>query len=158
MINFGARSKVINEKEFKVEPFNVRTAFRMQAKLARIFGPALACLMPEKGLDSNVDFSKLLAGLFEELTEDAFDKLISELLSRAFLIQDGQMLELRKDEVLNLAFLGSTMDLYKVIWFVLEVNYPDFLSQVGDFGSLLKTDSKSKVNDTGKKSVRRSAN
>ena len=156
---FNPKSKEIDGKTFVVTPFNALEAMKLQVKLAKIFGPALGGLISEKGLDSDVDISKGIMTLFMGID----DNVVLDIIRTAFKKTECEMYVDDKRILYTLSnpnsadfdtvFRGTLMTLYKVIWFVVEVNYPDFLELTAGIGDKAKA----VFSEPQKKSVKRSA-
>lgn len=122
--------KVIDGSVYTATQFPARYALRLKAKLIKIFGsPLTQILFPEgKPLENILDYElkkddivKAIPLLFENLDEKTFDSLIIEILSGVR--KEG--VELTAN-VIDLEFSGELHTLYKVIWFVIELNYGSF--------------------------------
>lgn len=131
------KEKTINGAKYTVTQMTARKALRMKAKLLRLFGPAIAQIFlpgedkPMEGMAfSKEEAVKALANLALELDENNFERLCMEL-----------MVGVRKDNVelseavIDLEFAGDLSTLFKVLWFVLEVNFASFFGE-GGIGSL----------------------
>ena len=141
---FEAQDKVIGENEYKVAPFSAIEALKLKATLLKYLSPAigkaLAGISAVKGKDlmnTAIDggaISEALSSLFESLDEDTLMGLLKRLLRNVTAIigtgGNGQKQAVYfvdgKEESFNIAFQGHILDVYKVVYFVLEVNYPDF--------------------------------
>jgi len=154
------REKEIDGIRFSVAPFKVIEAAKLHPYLIRLFGPFLAKtvgslfkdgLSFEKGksiLDEKVsldggDLSQAITDLVSQLTENEYESLLRRMLRNvtAHVVKDGQVLQLSFGDLtfetsMNIVFTGKVFTIYSVLIFVLEVNYPDFLSKMGQgFGS-----------------------
>jgi len=154
------REKEIDGIRFSVAPFKVVEAARLHPYLIRLFGPFLAKTVGslfkdgvslEKGksvLDEKVslnggDLSQAITDLVSQLTETEYEALLRRMLKNvtAHVEKDGKVFQLSFtdqtfDASMNVVFTGKVFTIYSVIIFVLEVNYPDFLSKMGQgFGS-----------------------
>jgi hypothetical protein len=157
---FEAESKTVNEIPFKVVPFPAAKALRLQHKLVKIIGPAFGRLIGSlssgdtdqvgKVSLGNIkidgfEVSQALESLFSQLSEDEFMSLIKELFSgvscevtrdgKSVLIDFQENFEAR----LDIVFQRKLFTIYPVIFFVLEVNFPDFFGQLEGIGNRLQT-------------------
>jgi len=159
------QTKEIDGTTFYVLPFNSFKAILLQKRIAEIVGPSVITLISgvKEGLgDMDISVvSGVLEATLSKLSEDKFSKFLVDLLEKVsidiggaelFLIKDGRVL----DTIFDSAFQLETMKLYKVIWFVLEANYPDFLSKIKGFGDVLqKTDGIGKPTGDNKRSYKK---
>ena len=132
----------IDGLKITVTQFPARTGFKMQAKLAKIFGPALGELVSGvkgktgKGLtEAEIDLSKFSGAvrtLFEKIDEESALVLIFELLQ--FTRINGEEVT---EEIFDDTFPGKYATLYKILYFVVEVNYGSFFGQ-GGIGKALR--------------------
>jgi len=134
-----------------VTQFPARFGFKMQVKLARIFGPVFGEIVsgvsdkPNKKSDSSsedvsimdkdIDLKKLgsaIEKLFNILDESKSESLVFELLN---------LTRIDKKEInqssFDMIFAGKYLTLYKILGFVLEVNYKSFFGE-GDIGQKIK--------------------
>jgi len=153
--------KVIDGIRFTVTPFRTVEAVRLQAYLVKLLGPFLPRLVgglfksgiPLNGkvLDSVINFdgkelSEALENLANQLSEDELESLIRRLFKNvtAHVIKDGNHLQLSFgdqtfDTSMDVVFAGKVLSIYPVMLFVLEANYPDFLSKTAQgFGLKIK--------------------
>lgn len=127
------QEKEINGNRYSVTQMTARRALRMKAKLLKQFGTALAeiFLPSEDKPIEGAGFSKkeavsALQALSCELDERAFELLVMELLSGVR--KDGVELT---EAIVDMEFAGDLATLFKVIWFVLEVNFSSFFGESG---------------------------
>lgn len=127
------KSITIGETSYIIQPWPAMKAWRMQTTLGRTFktclsklGAAIQDSQSGKGLDSDVDLEKLgeaFAELFESLNETEAERIILLLLSGVHV--NGQTIT---KELFDVHFIGKIVDVYKLIYHVLEVNYSSFLA------------------------------
>lgn len=152
------KEKEINGVTFTVAPFKAVEALKLKAFLVKKFGPALGQALgalsnglPEGGSigDLKLDgatMSQAIEKLMEQLGETEFIDLIKRMFRNvtANLAKDGKPLqftfsELQFDTAMDMVFTGQLLTVYRVMLFVLEVNYPDFLGLLAqDIGSRIK--------------------
>ncbi|MDR2952563.1 MAG: hypothetical protein LBU82_04890 [Treponema sp.] len=141
------REKEINGVLFSVAPFQVVEALKLQPFLLKKIGPSVGQLLdllkdglPESGNfgDIKIDgqaLSLAIEKLTDQLGEDEFLNLIKRLFRNvtARVIKDGQehtlsFVENQFNFSMETVFTGKVFSVYPVMFFVLEVNYPDFLA------------------------------
>lgn len=143
---FVSQKKTIDGTEFEVAPFSAIEALKLQSTLLRIFGPAFGAAIgaidkKDKNSQTNIDGNALgsaLQMLFDGLDETQMIILIERLLKKTsctFSVNGGAPVVFdfaeSFNERLDIVFQGRLMTVYKVIGFVLEVNYPDFFGKIG---------------------------
>ena len=131
----------INGHRWVVRPFPARKALGLKMRLAKAVGPAIAELLPALGTmqagsaDADalgIDLAMLpraVNALAANLGEDAFVDTIVELMSMAS--RDDTEIT---PEYFDTTFAGNYGEMYRAIWFVLKVNYSDFIGMVGNSG------------------------
>lgn len=131
------REKIIEGAKYTVTQMTARRAIKMKAKLIRLFGAALAeIFLPsnetpiEGAAFSKVDAVNAIQKLALQLDENTLESLIVTLLQGVR--KEGVELT---ESTLDLEFAGKLDVLYKVLWFVLEVNFESFFGE-GGIGSL----------------------
>jgi hypothetical protein len=139
-----AKTKEINGHNYEVSPFPARHAFKLKAELLRKLGPGLAAMVGAAKGDSlanpELDGAALATGveaLFSNLgTSDEIMALVEDIVRMTR--RDGKEIT---GASIDLDFQGQLSDLYKVVWFVLEVNYGDFFegASFGGLGELMKS-------------------
>ena len=127
------RESIINGDKYSVTQMTARRALRMKAKLIRVFGASLAQIFlpgSKKSMDgmsfSKEEAVKALQTLSAELDEDTFEQIIMQLLIGVR--KEGVELN---EAVIDLEFAGDLATLFKVVWFVLEVNFASFFEGIG---------------------------
>ena len=130
----SVKEKEIDGEKYAVTQMTARQALKMQAKLIKLLGPCVSeavavAFSKEKKEDG---LSKVIIALANQLDEKTFDGIVFELIQG---VRKNGM-ELREGEI-NLEFAGALNTLFKVIGFVLEANYSDFLAEGGIIRMLL---------------------
>jgi hypothetical protein len=126
-----SKSKTIDGVNFTVTQFPARRAFAVQARLIKTLGPALGAAVG-KGVGGEVDLSAALQKLADNIEADTLVALAQELLASTR--ADGK--ELAGDAAFDMAFTGKLLTLYKVLAFLVEVNFADFFG-AGGIGGLV---------------------
>jgi hypothetical protein len=131
-----SKEKEIDEMKITVSQFPARAGFKMQARLVKLFAPFVGEIIggiktkkEQKLMESDVDLSKIpnaVKELFEHLDEDSAMQLVFDLLQLTKV--NGQDVN---EETFDLMFPGKYLTLYKIIGFVLEVNYGSFFGKSG---------------------------
>ena len=124
-----------------VRQFPARPANRYKVRLAKMVGPALSELLPAlgtlkgKGKDKGkgdeclgIDLElipKVVSSIAQHVDEDVFVDTLVELMS--FATRDDTEIT---PEYFDIIFAGNDSELYQAIWFILKVNYADFIEMV----------------------------
>lgn len=155
------RKKTIDGIEFSVQQFGGLYALQLKAELIRKFGPGIAHLFgtllaktDKKNfslMDMDVNGEEIgaaIAGLMNEIREDELNKLLGKLLrntAATFTSDNGEVNAVfpaddpkKFEAMFDLVFTGRLMTLYPLIFFILEVNYPDFFTKAGGIFSRLE--------------------
>ena len=159
----------INGVTFQVAPFMAIEGLRLQAyltsKILPIIGDAVKGMeigSTDSIMDTKID-GKLIAGavdrLVSELSEEQFVNLVKRLLSNTIATWKDDNGTPRTaafnsnfDAVFNEVFQGKLLDIFPVIKFVLEVNYPDFFHKLSPLiGKLTETTG---MSESGKRELR----
>lgn len=143
--------KTIGSNEYSVTPLPTTQAIRLKSRLLKLVGPTISQAMSavdikegESILDANVDGSALgsaVESLFTRLDEDTVLNLVKELIRPVQVVTadaagEKVVLDFNKDTYFDTFFSGRLDEMYKVVFFVLEVNYKSFFGGEG-IGSLL---------------------
>lgn len=130
-----AQEKTINESIYTVTPFPARLGLKLKMRLIKLLGPSIAKAVTaldlnEGGsvLESELDgdlIGQAIASLTENLGDDTVDLMLDLLKSTR---KNGVELN---EQVFNLEFAGDYVTLYKVLYFVVEVNYGVFFGKGG---------------------------
>lgn len=149
-INIKTEEKEIDGNKYKVSAFAGRESFKIKIKLVKLLAPAMAVLVDSLGKkDSiadvdimNIDFEKVgdaVLKLTEHMSEDDFVNFVLRMLSKS-----------RKNGVeitaslFDLEFAGNLTTVYKLLFFVIQVNYPDFFQLGASITNLNTGDSQQK--------------
>lgn len=135
-MGLATREIEINGRRFKVTQLPGMKSLRMSARLARIFGPALARLAtasqnPTALSEMNVAaLAPAVTDLFAALDEKEIESLTRELLASAAVLKDDQWVELfGAHPIFDLEMGGCALDTLKLVYFSIEVNYADFFGE-----------------------------
>ena len=125
------KEEIIDGDNYTVTQFPARKAINIKAKLLRLFGSSLAQLVLNDDTSDNLNLkNQSMISAFQDLTanlnEKDFENLVVVLLSSVR--KNG--IELTP-EIIDLEFAGQLETLYKVLWFVLRVNYESFFMACG---------------------------
>lgn len=127
------KHKSIDGKRVTVSQFPARRALALKIKLLKLFGPALAQMLGKvksltggKLLDGSLDeFSPAIDKLTAAMEPDQFVDLVMELLAMTR-IDDKEA-----TSNFDMDFAGNLPFMYKVLFFVLEVNFGNFFGKSG---------------------------
>lgn len=138
------KDKVINGNTYSVTQFTALRALRLQYKIIKIFGAGIAQVLRPQisqnqvggatlniGIDKDSLASAILS-ITSNMDESSFEGLFKELLQCTR--KDGKELT---SAIIDHEFAGDLATLWKVIWFVLKVNFDSFFDERG-FGSVLR--------------------
>ena len=154
-----SNTKTINEVTYKVAPFMALDALKLQNTIVRLIGPAVARVFggvigagPVTSLlNAKIDagvLSGAVQDLFLQLDDNTFMDLLKRILRNTTAqlpAKDGKAPKMvafadADDATYNVVFAGHPNDMYKVMFFVLEVNYPDFFGKIREvIGNLSET-------------------
>ena len=147
----------LNGRAFTVYPMPAWEALKLKRKLASILLPAIGGVIGKvkgSGISTLGDLSLdgLEGGietLMESLDENTFLSLTKKILNGVQVRLPGENGKAEKvftfvedgnfETIFNVAFGQHIMDLYKIMWAVLQVNFPDLLSAVGGIGTQFQT-------------------
>ena len=115
------REKTIDGAVYSVTQLPARRALKMKARLLKMFGATLGQLF-----NDSKNVCKAFEVLSQTLDENAFETLCIDLLTGVR--KSG--IELTPATV-DIEFAGDIAGLYKVLWFVIEVNYENFFQMMG---------------------------
>jgi len=150
-------TREIDGMKVQVSPLMALEALRIKSYLIRILSPAATRILGGLNfsgnlLDSDFDGNKVgeaIEKLFIEIGDDGLVTICRKLFRNIIITitnEDGtkRVYELSsfsegRDADFNNIFKGRLFSIYKIIAFVLEVNYPDFFGLMGDFGEKAKT-------------------
>jgi hypothetical protein len=127
----AADSLLLGENRFIVPPLPAMRSFALQARIA----PALTEVAKgfgalKEGLDGDVTaIAPAIAGFFAKLGADELEAIAKTLLADATM--DGKALFTPSGNPFDVHMRGRTMDTWKLLWFAIEVNYPDFFKALG---------------------------
>ena len=133
----------IDGHTWTVTQFPARAGNKYKVRLAKMVGPGVAELLPalgtmkeivakgSKGAKGSEDLAlgidmamipNVVARIAQHVDEDVFANTLVELM--AFATRDDTQIT---PEHFDLVFAGNDSELYKAIWFILKVNYSDFI-------------------------------
>lgn len=154
---FEKKSKTIGGVAFNVTPFPALEALRLKAYIVKKISPALGELIAgvkdngKSVMDSELDGEQLSKGISmfcEQLSEEEFVSFIQRVFANVWTVvkEEGTSksisVSLGEDFAgkMDLVFQGKLFQIYPVMLFVLEVNFPDFFEKVRKgFGGKFQT-------------------
>jgi hypothetical protein len=136
--------------EFSVTPFPAIEAFKLQRLIGELFaGPLIQAFGSLANLadvlNSGIDgagLSSAVEGLVAKLSEPQFIALFTALLKGVQVTAPNPAGQLQAFDFIgphfeasfNQIFQGNLVAVYKLAWFVLKVNFPDFFSLAPSIG------------------------
>jgi hypothetical protein len=163
-MEFRNKTKTIDGIKFVINEFPAFEAFKLHRQLIKILAPSIGALVEGLDMSDNTtlkegakslletkvsgeSFTKAVNNLMDQLDEDSYLKLVKKLLkyTHAYInrvddtgktVQE-QPVNLYGDKFetyFNIVFHEKPFTVYKVIAFVLEVNFPDFFNNASDSG------------------------
>jgi hypothetical protein len=151
------KTKLIDGVSFKVAPFTAIEALKLKAHLMKVVAPAFGHALGSLGGASTggspsafsvngAELSQALASLMEQLGEDEFLTLVKRVFGQTSAEVEVQGKKIWMmfggngfEATFNVVFDGRVLSLYPALLFVLEVNFPDFFTRLGDIGNRLQT-------------------
>lgn len=137
--------KMIDDFKIMVTEMPAMRALRIQTRLLKIIGAPFCELINMKSDDEeseNSCFSKAVNLLCQNLNENDFENLVLELCQCVRV--DGHEM---KKAFIDITFTAKLNTLFKILMYVLEVNYADFF-QEGGFLSLAIAEIKAQTHTT----------
>lgn len=133
------REKTINGNKIEVTQFPARHALRYKCRLLRIIGPTIGALFENvknldevKFTDQDLNIGAAVKALVDRLDEsEVLDLIIQLCQSTRF---NGKEMN---TALIDSEFSGNLTLLYKIIYFILEVNFADFFFEKGGIGMIL---------------------
>ncbi|MDC7234577.1 MAG: hypothetical protein PQJ58_15205 [Spirochaetales bacterium] len=134
------QKKRIDGEVYQVTPFQGREAFKIQMKLARLIAPLVGLMAGmfsgmdlkkiEKlsELDIDIDgesLSKVLDALFSKYSDEELLDLLILLFEKVEKGEDDKKIFITA-EAFDTIFAQNLVTAFKVAFFVIQVNYPDF--------------------------------
>lgn len=113
----------IGDHEYSVTQWPATKAMVMKLKVAKYLGKALS--VANKGGNIVKNLMGNLSELLEDVDEEKFVVLLKEVACAA--IRDGERMKVAQ---FDMYFQGEIKEIYELAFFVLKVNYEDFLGSV----------------------------
>jgi len=126
-----SKEKQIDERSVSVTQFPARIGLKIKLRIAKMIAPGLASAtgILQSGLEADFD-SKVLAyavgQLVDSMGNDATVDFIVKELMQGTRLDDKEI----NDAVFDMEFAGNYGLLYKILAFVLEVNYGSFFESL----------------------------
>lgn len=132
----------INGREFSLEPIHALTSFALQPLIAPVAGRIVGLVLKALGSEEGLSISSLtvadmmskapdLAGeiglAFGAIKPDDLLRVTRSLFGQASCGGIPFFPVAGDDRKFNELFAGKTRDLWELLWFAVQVNYPDFL-------------------------------
>lgn len=119
----------INGHDWEVTPWDGMHGVRLQARIARLVGPALGA-MGDAGSFLESDVGAVVSALADRIDEKDTPQLIRDLLHGSFV--DGK--DVTIDRVFNEHFAANYAELYQGLAFILRVNFGDLFQLAAAIG------------------------
>ena len=134
------KEKTIDGHKWTVNQLPARQANRYKARILKMIGPAIGDIMPVLGgLDVDGDdalaalalLRPVMATLAKHIDPDILTDTMVDLMEGCVREDDHGHQETMTPEVFDDVFAGNDSELYQALWFIIQVNYPDFIGWVG---------------------------
>ena len=131
------KTKTIAGHVWVVTQFPARPANKYKARILKMVGPAVSELLPAIGsipdvVDGKISemamisaIPKLASQLAQHVDEDVLVDTMVALMAMS--TRDTVAVT---PELFDIEFAGNDLELYQALWFILQVNYPDFIEWV----------------------------
>jgi len=145
-MSIETREKSIDGLQISVTQFPGRRGFKVQTKLLKYFTPLISAFGKAQGkedaedvsiIDREIDTESLMR-FSESLDNDNALQFVFQLLEGTRI--DGREIN---EAVFDEKFAGNFLTLYKILWFVVEVNFSSFFDE-GGIGKILSKVKKEK--------------
>jgi len=124
--------RMINSHEWETSPWDGMHGLRMQARLAKLIGPAIG---QAGGADQQalmeMDVGAVVGALVERVDDKETPQLIRDMLHGTSV--DGQ--DITMDAVFNQHFAGNYAELYEGLAHIVRVNFGDLFTMAASIGS-----------------------
>lgn len=122
-----SRSKVINGSAYTVTQLPARRALRLKTRLVKMFGASFSAFISAMSdPNSTITMSQIIELLTPRLDESEFESLMMQMLIGVR--KEGMELN---EGLIDVEFAGDLDSMFKVVWFVVEVNFANFFSMIG---------------------------
>ncbi len=123
---------IVNGHEWEIYPWDAMHGLRMQARLAKLIGPAIG---QAGGADKQslmeMDVGAVIGALVERVNDQETPQLIRDMLHGTFV--DGQ--DISMDKVFNEHFSGNYAELYEGLAHIVRVNFGDLFTMAASIGN-----------------------
>jgi len=137
--------RTIDGDVFTVEPMLAMRSFALQARLAPAFFEAAATIAQVVGddpksigdlnLEALAQYAPRLGAVFARMPPGEFEAIVRELLASATMNGAPLFARVQGDgDPFQTLMRGRTLQTWKLLWFALEVHYPDFFASVRALG------------------------
>lgn len=145
-MDLNIKEKEINGTTYYVRPFPPLEALGLLGDLQVIVSSGISKAVDEDRnntniLDMNINLGSVIAGIGQNLKGSKLVEMAQRILHENYVsVKCADAKEpVRLDKTMfNKLFSGQLKTLFKVMYFVLEVNYADFFEDVPDLTGLLK--------------------
>lgn len=119
----------INGHEWEVYPWDGMHGLRMQARLGRALGPAIASMSNVEDV-MDMDVQQIVGALSGQIDEKETPQLIRDMLHGASV--EGK--DVTMDRVFNEHFSANYAELYEGLAFIVRVNFGDLFQMAAAIG------------------------
>lgn len=126
---------ILGSDKFNVDPLDAWSTFELQAKIAPPVAEVMGVLGTELGSGNVADLDVSALGpavgkFFGHFAQPgSLRALVRELLANATM--NGSPLVTTAGDPFAVLMRGRTVDTWKLLWFAVQVNYPDFFGLLG---------------------------
>lgn len=130
-MDLKTENSTIDGLEVRTTQLPARAASRLLHRLGKGVLPALGALRGVKIDGGSIPITAItpvIANALDSMTEDEGDELIAKLFASTSVLVDNKWLPLSAEGMIDRAFSGKLMTMYKVAAAAVKVNFGDFLS------------------------------
>lgn len=133
-MSIQTKEKMIDGRSIKVAQFPARRALQFKARILRLVAPFIGELMRTVGkggklsLDTDVPVETIVEAMnkIADVKPEEFVDLCVSLMQCTWI--DGKEIS---ESVFDMEFAGNTLLMYKIIWYIVQVNFSDFFAMSG---------------------------
>lgn len=129
----ATKGKTIGGSLFEVTPLPAFQSFTLQAEIAPAIAAVVGAMGPllagDLGSADVAEMGKAAQAFFTAMPRQRFASVARELLEGTTM--DGKPLFTPAGSPFDIWMQGRTLDAWLLLWFAIEVNYPDFFGLLG---------------------------
>jgi hypothetical protein len=127
---------------FYINQFPARKSIKLEKRTITYLAPMLTMLEGFKSLDDDIDFTKIIKGIQEVLTnldEETLEQFIFDMIEfTSVSMKDAngvaKSISLKEDGIFDSVFIGKTITVYKLLLEIMKVNKFAFFELMGGGG------------------------